>query len=60
METCNTGINIEHKQIQKNILTDDENYHGTQYIKSFFFGICLLVGRICNNFEKNRALTIKA
>ena len=24
---------------KKNILTDDENYHGTQYIKSFF-GIC--------------------
>ena len=36
-ETCNRGIDIEHKQIPKNILTDDENYHGTQFIKSFFF-----------------------
>ena len=35
-----TGINIEHKQIPKNILTDDENYHGTQYIKRVF-DICL-------------------
>ena len=33
-------INIEHEQIQKKniyILTDDENYHGTQHIKSCFF-----------------------
>ena len=45
METCNRGINIEHKQIPKKYLTDDENYHGTQYIKRLFFccffGICL-------------------
>ena len=34
--TCNRGINIEHKQIPKNILTNDENYHCTQYIKSIF------------------------
>ena len=31
-------INIEHKQIyQKDILTDDENYHGTWLIKRIFF-----------------------
>ena len=30
-------INIEHKQIPKNILTEDENYHSTQHIKSFFY-----------------------
>ena len=28
---------MEHKQIPKNILTDYENYHGTQYIERFFF-----------------------
>ena len=37
------GINIEHKQIQKNILTDDENYHGTQYIKRFFWYLLVLI-----------------
>ena len=26
-------INIEHKQIPNNILTEDKNYNGTQYIK---------------------------
>ena len=36
-ETCNRGINIEHKQIPKHILTDYENDQGTQYIKRFFF-----------------------
>ena len=44
-ETCYRGINIEHKQIpkKKNILTDDENNHGTQYIKSFFGGYLLVL-----------------
>ena len=28
-------INIEHKQIPKRYLTEDENYHSTQHIKSF-------------------------
>ena len=37
LETCNGGINIEHKLIPKDILTDDEDYHGTHCIKSFFF-----------------------
>ena len=33
-ETCNRGIDIEHKQIpKKNIITDYKNYHGTQNIK---------------------------
>ena len=37
-------LNIEHKQIQnKKLLTDDENYYGTQYIKMFFFFLYLLV-----------------
>ena len=36
-ETFNRGINIEHKQIPKNISTDDENYHGTQNIKFFLY-----------------------
>ena len=31
-KTCNRGINIEHKQIPKYILTDDENYQGTPYV----------------------------
>ena len=35
-ETCNRGINIEHEQIPTNILTDNEKYNGTQYIKRFF------------------------
>ena len=30
------AINIEHKEIPKNILTDDVKYHGTQYIKRIF------------------------
>ena len=34
--TCNRGINIEHKQIPKKKIIDDDNFHGTQYIKSFF------------------------
>ena len=42
-KTCNKGINIEHKQKEKHILTDDENYHGTQYIKSFFFWYLLVL-----------------
>ena len=29
-------INLKHKQKQKNILTDDENYQGTQHIKRVF------------------------
>ena len=43
-ETCNRGIDIEHKQIlKKNIRTDDENYHGTQNIKSFFWYLLVLI-----------------
>ena len=47
-EACNRGINIEHKQIPKNILTDDENYYGTQYIKRFFWYLLVLI----SNSEK--------
>ena len=31
-ETFDREINIEHKQIPKDILTDDENYHAIQHI----------------------------
>ena len=34
---------MEYKQIPKNISTDDENYHGTQYIKSFFLYSLVLI-----------------
>ena len=30
------AVNIEHKQIPKRYLRDDENYHGTQHIKRIF------------------------
>ena len=33
----NREINIEHKQILKDILTADENYHGTQHIKKILW-----------------------
>ena len=34
-------INIEHKQIPKDILTEDENYHGSQHIKmTFWYKLC--------------------
>ena len=33
---------MEHKQIPKNILTEDENYHGTQH-KSFFGYLAVLI-----------------
>ena len=42
-ETCNRGINIEHKQIPKHILTDDDDYHGTSYIKRFFWYLRVLI-----------------
>ena len=50
--TFNRGINIEHKQMPKNILTDDENCRGTQYIKSFFF---LVFACADIKFLKNRS-----
>ena len=28
---------------QKDILTNDENYHGTQYIKKFFWYLLVLI-----------------
>ena len=44
-DTCNRGINIEHmsSQYQKDILRDDENYNGTQYIKRFFWYSLVLI-----------------
>ena len=33
LERFDRGINIEHKQIPKNIVTEEENYHGTQHSK---------------------------
>ena len=36
-------INIEYKQIPKDILTADENYHGTQHIKRSFRYLAVLI-----------------
>ena len=35
--------NIEHKQLPKIYLTDDENYYGTQHIKRIFRLLCVLI-----------------
>ena len=35
-ETFDRGINIEHKQIPKVILTDERDYQSTQHIKRIF------------------------
>ena len=40
---------MEHSKYQKSILTDDENYHRTQYIKSFFWYLLVLIS---NNLNK--------
>ena len=46
------GANLRHvteeliwstSKYQKNILTDDENYHGTQYVKRFFWHLLVLI-----------------
>ena len=44
-ETCKRGINTEHKQIPKNILTrpNDEIYHGLQFIKRVFYYSLVLI-----------------
>ena len=42
--TIDREINIEHKQIAKYILTDDQNYHGTQHIIIFFIFFYFLWG----------------
>ena len=42
-ETFDRAINIEHKQIPKRYLTDDENYHGTQHIKMIFWYLAVLI-----------------
>ena len=36
-------INIQHKQIPKDILTADENYHGTQHTKRIFWYLAVLI-----------------
>ena len=41
-------ITIEHKQIPKDILTANENYFGTQYIKRILWYIAVLR----SNFKK--------
>ena len=38
--TFDIGINIEHMQIPKQNLTEDENCHDTQYFKKFFVFAC--------------------
>ena len=42
-ETFDRAINIEHKEIPKYFNTDDENYHGTQYIKRIFRFLAVLI-----------------
>ena len=42
-KTFDREINIEQKQIQKSHLTEGENYHSTQYIKSFFWGYSVVL-----------------
>ena len=36
-------INIDTFLYQKDILTNNENYHGTQHIKSFFLYLAVLI-----------------
>ena len=43
-------MNIEHKQYKKDILTEAENFHGTQYIKRFFWYSLVLI------FKSEKAL----
>ena len=58
MENVHFGANLKHvtedfikstSKYQKNILTDGENYHGTQYIKMFFFLYLLVLVLISNS-----------